>query len=58
MDAMAHVFDRNCDCGQCRRVSDYIAQVVAEAPPLTQEQRAKLATLLKPVRIQHSAESD
>ena len=55
---MAHVFDRDCDCGQCRRVSDYIAEVLAEAPPLTQEQRAKLATLLKPVRIQHSAESD
>jgi hypothetical protein len=29
----------------------YIKRVVDEAPPLTQEQRAKLAVLLEPVRI-------
>jgi hypothetical protein len=29
----------------------YVAKIVAEAPPLTDEQRMKLATLLKPVRI-------
>jgi len=58
MDDMAHVSDRDCDCDQCRRVSDYIAEVLAEAPPLTPEQHEKLATLLQPVRIQRRAESD
>lgn len=30
--------------------TEYVAQVVAAAPPLTAEQRAKLAELLRPVR--------
>lgn len=33
------------------RTAAYIEKVLAEAPPLTDEQRTKLAELLKPVRI-------
>ena len=32
------------------KIADYVEKVLAEAPPLTQEQRAKLAELLAPVR--------
>jgi hypothetical protein len=32
------------------KISDYIERILAEAPPLTDEQRTKLAELLKPVR--------
>jgi len=32
------------------KITDYVEKVLAEAPPLTQEQRAKLAELLAPVR--------
>lgn len=32
------------------RVADYIAKTLATAPPLTSEQRAKLAELLRPAR--------
>lgn len=31
------------------RVEDYIARVVSEAPPLTPEQRDRIASLLRPV---------
>lgn len=31
------------------RIADYVAQVVASAPPLTQEQRDRIAMLLRPV---------
>jgi hypothetical protein len=31
------------------RVEDYITRVVAEAPPLTPEQRDRIASLLRPV---------
>jgi len=33
------------------RVEDYIARVVSEAPPLTPEQRDRLASLLRPAGI-------
>jgi len=36
---------------QQARIDAWVQRVVAEAPPLTQEQRAKLAVLLEPVRI-------
>jgi hypothetical protein len=32
------------------KITDYVERVLAEAPPLTQEQRTKLAELLAPVR--------
>lgn len=31
-------------------VDEYVAKVVAEAPPLTEDQRTRLAELLRPVR--------
>ena len=42
--------ESGCGCDQCRRVSDYIQRLVDEAPPLTPDQRTKLAELLAPVR--------
>jgi hypothetical protein len=33
-----------------QRITDYIEKVLGEAPPLTDEQRTKLAELLKPAR--------
>jgi hypothetical protein len=33
-----------------QRTAEYIERVLAAAPPLTSEQRAKLAELLRPVR--------
>ena len=33
-----------------QRISDYIERVLAAAPPLSDEQRARLAELLGPVR--------
>jgi hypothetical protein len=36
------------------RMDEWVRREVAKAPPLTQEQRAKLAELLKPVRIMRS----
>jgi len=39
------------DRQQREAMDAYIKRVVDEAPPLTQEQRAKLAVLLEPVRI-------
>jgi hypothetical protein len=33
------------------RLADYIERTLAKAPPLTSEQRAKLAELLRPVRV-------
>ncbi|WP_162877230.1 hypothetical protein [Mycobacterium persicum] len=33
-------------------IADFIDKVLSTAPPLTDEQRAKLAELLKPVRVQ------
>jgi hypothetical protein len=33
------------------KISDYIEKVLAEAPPLTDAQRAALAELLRPVRV-------
>ncbi len=35
---------------KAERISDYLQKIIDEAPPLTQEQRAKLAELLAPVR--------
>jgi len=35
---------------RAERTADYIRKVLAEAPPLTDEQRARLAELLTPVR--------
>lgn len=32
-------------------MTDYAERIVAEAPPLTEEQRTKLAELPRPVRI-------
>jgi hypothetical protein len=32
------------------RIADYIDKVLAEAPPLTDQQRTRLAELLRPVR--------
>lgn len=32
------------------RLEEYVESVLAEAPPLTDEQRTKLAELLRPVR--------
>ncbi|PLV44944.1 hypothetical protein X011_25645 [Mycobacterium tuberculosis variant microti OV254] len=32
-------------------INDYLERQMAEAPPLTNEQRAKIAELLEPVRI-------
>lgn len=32
------------------KIADYIERVLAEAPPLTPDQRARLAELLAPVR--------
>jgi hypothetical protein len=32
------------------KIADYIERALAEAPPLTDEQRSKLAELLKPAR--------
>nr|WP_167355440.1 hypothetical protein [Mycobacterium malmoense] len=34
---------------------DYVEQVLSEAPPLTEEQRHRLAELLRPVRISGGA---
>jgi hypothetical protein len=33
------------------RLDDYIRETLAKAPPLTDEQRARLAELLRPVRV-------
>lgn len=33
-----------------QRIEDYLSTVLAAAPPLTDEQRTRLAELLKPVR--------
>lgn len=32
------------------KISDYVKKVLADAPPLSDEQRTKLAELLKPAR--------
>lgn len=36
---------------KCERASEYIREIVDAWPPLTNEQRTKLAELLTPVRI-------
>ena len=36
---------------KCERASEYISEIVDAWPPLTDEQRTKLAELLKPVRM-------
>ena len=36
---------------KCERASEYIREIVDAWPPLTDEQRTKLAELLKPVRV-------
>jgi len=33
------------------RAQEYISKLIAETPPLTDEQRTKLVELLKPVRV-------
>lgn len=33
---------------KCSRLEDYVTRVLAEAPPLTDEQRARIARLLSP----------
>ena len=35
---------------EASKLADHIERVLAEAPPLTDEQRSKLAELLRPVR--------
>jgi hypothetical protein len=41
------------------RTEEYITKVLAEAPPLTDEQRCRLAELLRPVRVRpQTAEMD
>lgn len=37
------------------KITDYIEKVVAEAPPLTDEQRARIAALLQPAETRLSA---
>ncbi|CPR10500.1 phiRv1 phage protein [Mycobacterium bohemicum DSM 44277] len=37
-----------------QQLADYINETLAKAPPLTSEQRAKLAELLRPVRREAS----
>lgn len=34
------------------RLADYVERVVAEAPPLTDEQRDRIAALLKPTTLE------
>lgn len=51
---MKHDKSRDCDCEGCRSYFAYIDKIVDEAPPLTAEQRAKLAELLEPVRIRRA----
>lgn len=34
-----------------QRIEDYVTTILAAAPPLTGEQRDRLAELLKPVRV-------
>ncbi|HME79873.1 MAG TPA: hypothetical protein VKI00_30695 [Mycobacterium sp.] len=38
-------------CAAYKKLEDHIKRVLAQAPPVTSEQRAKLAELLRPVRI-------
>lgn len=38
-----------------RRDADYVERVLADWPPLTAEQRSKLAELLRPVRVHGGA---
>jgi hypothetical protein len=33
------------------KIADYVEKILAEAPPLTHEQRTRLAELLRPVRV-------
>lgn len=44
---------RNSTNTQQAKIDAYIRRVVAEAPPLTSEQRNQLAELLRPVRGSH-----
>ena len=39
-------------------IADYLEKVLAAAPPLTDEQRSRLAELLKPVRVRCGGDSD
>lgn len=54
--ALAHRKDPNADTTELRRkmreerAAEYIKKLVDEAPPLTADQRARLAELLAPVR--------
>lgn len=34
-----------------QRIEDYVSTILAAAPPLTAEQRSRLAELLRPVRV-------
>jgi hypothetical protein len=36
---------------KCDPIDAYVERVLAEAPPLTEQQRTKLAELLRPVRV-------
>jgi hypothetical protein len=38
------------------KIADHIKRVLAQAPPLTDEQRAKLAELLRPVRTRNGGD--
>lgn len=42
---------RKTPAAQANSHDDYVARVLADAPPLSTEQRAKLAELLRPVRV-------
>lgn len=48
---MGHGYDQGCDCKDCRRVAAHIERLLAQSPPLTEEQRVKLAVLLEPLRV-------
>jgi hypothetical protein len=36
-------------------IADYVEKILAEAPPLTDEQRVRLTELLRPVRLRRDS---
>lgn len=40
---------------KAERLADYVARVVAEAPPLTDAQRDRIAALLRPTKARDAA---
>jgi hypothetical protein len=37
-------------------IAEYVDKILAEAPPLSDEQRVRLAELLRPIRLQRDSE--